>query len=63
MLGALVALPSVLGIRAGLSGTLGVPVGLVVPWPAVIGAVLGCLALGLVASVLPARRALGEGRG
>ncbi|MFI6876935.1 FtsX-like permease family protein [Streptomyces sp. NPDC050400] len=58
LLGCCAALPSLLGIRAGLSGTLGVPVALVVPWQPVVGAVAGCLALALAASVLPARRAL-----
>ncbi|MCQ4213904.1 FtsX-like permease family protein [Streptomyces longispororuber] len=58
LLGCCAALPSLLGIRAGLSCTLGVPVALVVPWQPVVGAVAGCLALALAASVLPARRAL-----
>ncbi|MDG4864731.1 FtsX-like permease family protein, partial [Streptomyces sp. T-3] len=61
LLGGLVALPSLLGIRAGLSGTLGIPVDLVVPWTPVLGAVGGCLVLALTASVLPARRALRNG--
>ncbi|MEV5610776.1 FtsX-like permease family protein [Streptomyces sp. NPDC052225] len=60
LLGVCAALPSLLGIRAGLSGTLGIPVDLVVPWQPVVGAVGGCLALALAASVLPARRALRE---
>ncbi|MFI5805233.1 FtsX-like permease family protein [Streptomyces sp. NPDC051561] len=58
LLGGLVALPSLLGIRAGLSGTLGIPVELVIPWTPVLGAVGGCLLLALTASVLPARGAL-----
>ncbi|WP_405793111.1 ABC transporter permease [Streptomyces sp. NBC_01506] len=58
LLGALVALPSLLGIRAGLSATLGVPVELVIPWTPILGAVAGCLALALTASVLPARAAV-----
>ncbi|WP_327351973.1 FtsX-like permease family protein [Streptomyces sp. NBC_01304] len=61
LLGGLVALPSLLGIRAGLSGTLGIPVELVVPWAPVLGAVGGCLVLALAASVLPARRAMRRG--
>ncbi|MDX3226837.1 FtsX-like permease family protein [Streptomyces sp. ME19-01-6] len=58
VLGALTALPSLLGIRAGLSGSLGAPVSLVVPAAPVAGAVAGCLVLALAASVLPARAAL-----
>ncbi|MFF0739865.1 FtsX-like permease family protein [Streptomyces sp. NPDC004111] len=58
LLGGLVALPSLLGIRAGLSATLGIPVDLVVPWPTVLAAAGGCLLLALAASVLPARAAL-----
>jgi putative ABC transport system permease protein len=61
LLGGLVALPSLLGIRAGLSGTLGVPVELVIPWTPVLAAVGGCLLLALAASVLPARAALRAG--
>ncbi|MGY0059890.1 ABC transporter permease [Streptomyces sp. LZ34] len=60
VLGALTALPSLLGVRAGLSGTLGVPVRLVVPAAPVAAAVAGCLALALAASVLPARAALAK---
>ncbi|WP_405675182.1 ABC transporter permease [Streptomyces sp. NBC_01511] len=61
LLGALAALPSLLGIRAGLSGTLGVPVELVIPWTPVRGAIADCLLLALAASVLPARRSLRKG--
>ncbi|MER6142104.1 ABC transporter permease [Streptomyces sparsogenes] len=61
VLGALTALPSLLGIRAGLSGSLGVPVRLVVPLTPVAVAVAGCLVLALAASVLPARAALAKG--
>ncbi|MFH8369441.1 FtsX-like permease family protein [Streptomyces sp. NPDC018031] len=57
-LGGLVALPSLLGIRAGLSASLGVPVDLVVPWTPVLAAVAGTFALALAASLLPARAAL-----
>ncbi|MER7790431.1 ABC transporter permease [Streptomyces sp. NPDC097640] len=60
VLGALTALPSLLGLRAGLSGTLGVPVRLVVPVTPVAAAVAGCLVLALAASVLPARAALAK---
>lgn len=54
-LGGLVAQPSLLGIRAGLGATLGVPFELVIPWTPVLSAVGGCLALAPAASVLPAR--------
>ncbi|MFI0734334.1 FtsX-like permease family protein [Streptomyces sp. NPDC021225] len=60
VLGALTALPSLLGLRAGLSGTLGVPVRLVVPVTPVAAAVAGCLVPALAASVLPARAALAK---
>ncbi|MEU5107893.1 MULTISPECIES: hypothetical protein [unclassified Streptomyces] len=60
VLGALTALPSLLGLRVGLSGTLGVPVRLVVPVTPVAAAVAGCLVLALAASVLPARAALAK---
>ncbi|QEU97091.1 ABC transporter permease [Streptomyces kanamyceticus] len=63
VLGGLVALPSLLGIRAGLSGTLGVPVELIVPWVPALGAIGGCLTLALVASVVPVRFALRGGSG
>nr|WP_202512965.1 FtsX-like permease family protein [Streptomyces sp. SID3343] len=58
VLGGLVAVPSLLGIRAGLEGSLGVPVDLVLPWAPVTAAVGACLALALAASVLPAHRAM-----
>ncbi|MEU5974573.1 FtsX-like permease family protein [Streptomyces sp. NPDC047315] len=58
VLGALVALPSLLGIRAGLSGTLGVPVALVVPWPPILVTVAATLLIALLATVLPAARSL-----
>ncbi|MFF8811642.1 FtsX-like permease family protein [Streptomyces pactum] len=58
VLGGLAALPSLLGIRAGLSASLGVPVDLVVPWTPVLAAVAGTWALALAASLLPARAAL-----
>jgi putative ABC transport system permease protein len=58
LLGAFVALPSLLGIRAGLSGTLGVPVELVVPWAPASGAVAAVLVAAVAAGVLPARVAL-----
>ncbi|MES4907003.1 MULTISPECIES: ABC transporter permease [unclassified Streptomyces] len=61
VLGALTALPSLLGVRAGLSGTFGVPVRLIVPAAPVTAAVAGCLVLALAASVLPARAALAKG--
>ncbi|MFI1334096.1 FtsX-like permease family protein [Streptomyces sp. NPDC020845] len=60
VLGALTALPSLLGVRAGLSGTFGVPVRLIVPVAPVAAAVAGCLVLALAASVLPARAALAK---
>ncbi|MFD5558425.1 FtsX-like permease family protein [Streptomyces sp. NPDC127068] len=56
--GVLAALPSLLGIRAGLSGTLGVAVPLVVPWPPVGAAVGATLFLALAATLLPARRVM-----
>ncbi|MFJ8740394.1 FtsX-like permease family protein [Embleya sp. NPDC127516] len=58
LLGGLVAVPSLLGIRAGLAGALGTPVRLVVPWAPVTCAIVTCLAIALAASVLPARRAM-----
>ncbi|WP_431045549.1 ABC transporter permease [Streptomyces sp. P1-3] len=58
VLGGLVALPSLLGIRAGLSASLGVPVDLVIPWTPVLAAVAGTYTLALAASLLPARAAL-----
>ncbi|MFH8617663.1 FtsX-like permease family protein [Streptomyces sp. NPDC017979] len=58
VLGALVALPSLLGIRAGLSGTLGIPVDLVVPWPPILATVAATLLLAQLATVLPAARSL-----
>ncbi|KAK1180683.1 ABC transporter permease [Streptomyces sp. NBS 14/10] len=60
VLGALTALPSLLGVRAGLTGTFGVPVRLIVPAAPVAAAVAGCLVLALAASVLPARVALAK---
>ncbi|MFE9663249.1 FtsX-like permease family protein [Streptomyces sp. NPDC005955] len=56
--GVLAALPSLLGIRAGLSGTLGVAVPLIVPWAPVGAAVGVTLFLALAATLLPARRVM-----
>ncbi|MFF7247226.1 ABC transporter permease [Embleya sp. NPDC008237] len=58
LLGSLVAVPSLLGMRAGLAGTLGTSVRLVVPWAPVTCAIVVCLGIALAASVLPARRAM-----
>lgn len=57
-LGLAAAAPALLGMSRGLRENLGVPVEPVVAWSWVVGAVVGCLLLGLAASVLPARRAL-----
>jgi putative ABC transport system permease protein len=56
-LAAAIAIPALLGIRAGLSEQMGAHVPLVVPW-ATIGAILGgTLILAVAAATLPARRA------
>ncbi|MBB5867150.1 putative ABC transport system permease protein [Allocatelliglobosispora scoriae] len=61
LLGAAVAVPALIAIRAGLSDQVGTPVGLVIPWPVVGGVVGLCLLLAVGASVLPARLALRRG--
>ncbi|GAA5055529.1 ABC transporter permease [Thermocatellispora tengchongensis] len=58
LLGALAALPALLGLRAGLAELAGAPVELVLPWPLLAGIVAACLLLALAASVLPARLAV-----
>ncbi|MEU9832751.1 ABC transporter permease [Streptosporangium sp. NPDC048047] len=62
LLGAAVALPALLGIRSGLSGQVGAPVPLIVPWPAVLGVVGACLVLAVAAGVLPALGAVRRAR-
>ncbi|MEV4618423.1 FtsX-like permease family protein [Asanoa sp. NPDC049573] len=58
VVGGLVALPALLGIRAALAGQTGVDVRLVVPWPAVGAVVVVCAALALAAALLATRRTL-----
>ncbi|MET9861311.1 FtsX-like permease family protein [Streptomyces smyrnaeus] len=58
VLGMAVVIPALMGMVHGLRESLGVPVEAVIAWPWVIGAVGGCLVLGLVASVVPAYRLL-----
>ncbi|MDJ1133916.1 ABC transporter permease [Streptomyces iconiensis] len=60
-LGLAAVVPALLGMVHGLRDGLGVPVELTVAWPWVGGAVGGCLVLGLLAAVLPARAALRSG--
>ncbi|MBE1489080.1 ABC transporter permease [Plantactinospora soyae] len=62
-LGLVVPTVALLAIRSALSEQVGVPVDLVIPWPTIAAVVGGCLALALVASVLPARMALRAGPG
>ncbi|WP_326691054.1 MULTISPECIES: FtsX-like permease family protein [unclassified Streptomyces] len=58
VLGMVVVIPALLGMVQGLRENLGVPVEATVAWPWVVGAVGGCLVLGLAASVLPAHTLL-----
>ncbi|MEV7011612.1 ABC transporter permease [Streptosporangium sp. NPDC051022] len=58
VLGTAVALPALLGMRSGLSGQIGAPVGLIVPWPAVLGVIGACLVLAVAGGVVPAARAV-----
>ena len=58
LLGGAVALVALVGLRNGLAEVLGVPVELVVPWAPVLAVIAACFALGLAASVLPARLAV-----
>ncbi|GAA2366404.1 ABC transporter permease [Dactylosporangium salmoneum] len=56
LLGGAVALGALVSIRAGLSAQVGAPVALVVPWPVVAGAVGLCLAIALLAGLVPTHR-------
>ncbi|MEV0718836.1 FtsX-like permease family protein [Asanoa sp. NPDC050611] len=56
--GALVALPALLGIRAALAEMTGVAVRLVVPWPELSVVVAVCAGLALGAALLATRRTL-----
>jgi putative ABC transport system permease protein len=58
VVGGLVALPALLGIRAALAGQTGVDVRLVVPWPEVGVVVAVCAVLALGAALLATRRTL-----
>jgi putative ABC transport system permease protein len=58
VIGGLVALPALLGIRAALAGQTGVDVRLVVPWPEIGVVVAVCAALALGAALLATRRTL-----
>ncbi|KAA9377210.1 ABC transporter permease [Microbispora cellulosiformans] len=51
-LGFAVAVPALLGMRAGLSQKAGAAVPLVIPWPAVAGVVIACLVLAAGAATL-----------
>jgi putative ABC transport system permease protein len=57
-LGLAVAATALLGVRAGLTDRVGVPVDLVMDWPAVTAVCAACLVLALAASVVPAAVAL-----
>ncbi|MCG5212637.1 FtsX-like permease family protein [Streptosporangium soli] len=54
-LGVVVALPALLGMRAGLAATLGTPVTLVIPWGLILGVVAACAVLASVTGMLTAR--------
>jgi putative ABC transport system permease protein len=58
MLGAAVAVPALLAVRAGLQDQVGAPVPLVIAWPTLGVVLAACLLFGLAASVLPARTLL-----
>jgi putative ABC transport system permease protein len=62
-LAAAISVPTLLGIRAGLSEEMGTRVPLVVPWGALAAILAGILILAVVAAAVPARRAAAAGSG
>ncbi|WP_459800065.1 FtsX-like permease family protein [Herbidospora sp. RD11066] len=56
-LGAVVALPALLGIRGAFATAMRADVPLVIPWPLILGVIAACLVLAAGASVLAARSA------
>lgn len=56
VLGTAVAWPAVYGIAAGLEDDLGFDVAVAIDWPIVAAVTVGCLAVGLIASILPVVR-------
>ncbi|MDF5759154.1 FtsX-like permease family protein [Spongiactinospora sp. TRM90649] len=56
-LGALVAIPALLGMRHGYQELLGSPVPLVIPWPIILTIITTCLLLATTASILTTRPA------
>ncbi|HEY0640877.1 MAG TPA: FtsX-like permease family protein [Pseudonocardiaceae bacterium] len=58
VIGAVAAVPGLLGTAAGLADDFGVDVSITVPWRTVLGVVAGCLAISLVASLAPALAAM-----
>lgn len=57
-LGLLAAWPGLLGIAAGLNADFDTDIGVRLPWPVMATVIGSCLAVALVASVLPARAAM-----
>lgn len=58
LLAGAIAVPALLGIRAGLSEQMGAHVPLVVPWATIVGILVGTLILAVAAAALPARRSV-----
>jgi putative ABC transport system permease protein len=58
LLGLLVSIPALLGVRAGIADSLGRPVDLVIPWAPLAGVVGACLAFAVLAATVPTSVAL-----
>lgn len=56
VLGTVIAWPAIYGIASGLEDDLGFDVAVAMDWTAIIGVAVGCLTVGIAASVLPVVR-------